>query len=363
MSRVITDQAAFLIEARDTLKEVEGLKQLSEKLEIEEKRLEKALASEKKAVADAIAVTIKKRKEEIAASYDKEIGKDQEKLKKIRGKREKAKNQGIKERIEEETAELREQNEELKTQTKTLFRQNRVPGFCNSLFYYAIYFPRGLMEILIFVLTIAVCFFAIPIGIYALLPVQKLLYGVLIFVITVLVSVGLYVMIGNYTKVPHMESLRKGRAARNLIIINNKKIKKIIHNVKKDKNEDFYDLENFDDEIAQLDGQIAAIGRRKQEALTNFENVTKNIISDEIMGNSQERLDQLETQFAQTTEELKETEALIKARNIFITDNYEIYVGKEFLQMDRMNRLIEIISNEEAENITEAIQVYKNGKN
>ena len=57
-------------------------------LEAQEKRLERTLEAEKKAVADAIHSTIRRRNEEICSSYDKEIAKGQERLKKIRSKRE-----------------------------------------------------------------------------------------------------------------------------------------------------------------------------------------------------------------------------------------------------------------------------------
>ena len=43
-----------------------------------------------------------------------------------------------------------------------------MPGLCNSTFYYALFYPRGLKEILIFLVSILVCFLAIPCGLYFL---------------------------------------------------------------------------------------------------------------------------------------------------------------------------------------------------
>ena len=363
MSRVITDQTAFLMEAKDTLKELDDLKAYGERLLIEEKRLEKAIASEKKAVLDSITVTVKKRKEEISASYDKEMSKDQEKLKKIRAKREKAKNQGVKERIEGETAELTEDNRQLQLQIKTLFKQHRVPSFCNSSFYYSLYFTKGIREMLTFLFTILVCFLATPCGIYYFFAPKELIYLVAIYFGTIFIFGGSYFIINNMTKIRHLDALRQGRLIKNMIYVNHKKMKIITNSVKKDKNDAFYDLENFDDALAQLEGQITLTGKRKQEALSNFENVTKNIIADEITGNSQERIIQLEEQFTQTVDQLKETEATIKEQSIYITDNYEVYLGREFLQEEKLDKLIEIISSQQAVNISEAIQYYKNYKN
>ena len=75
--------------------------------------MKKALDTEKKQMTDAVGSTVKKRRDDINSSYDAEINKAQDQLKKARAKREKAKNQGMKERIAEETSELHEYNKEL----------------------------------------------------------------------------------------------------------------------------------------------------------------------------------------------------------------------------------------------------------
>lgn len=118
---------------------------------------------------DEISLTIKKRQEEITASYDKEIGKEQDRLKKAKGKREKAKNQGMKERIAEETAPLYDHNREMRIKMKSLFQKERVPSFCRSTWYYALYMPRSLKEVGILFLAVLIFFAALPWGIYLLI--------------------------------------------------------------------------------------------------------------------------------------------------------------------------------------------------
>ena len=61
--------------------------------------MEDQLRTREKAVADTIARTVKARGEEIARSYDAELGKTEDQLKKVKAKREKARNQGIKGRM------------------------------------------------------------------------------------------------------------------------------------------------------------------------------------------------------------------------------------------------------------------------
>lgn len=294
------------------------------------------------------------------SSYDSEIGKLQEKLKKIRARREKAKNQGMKDRIKEETVELHEHNRELRVRMKTLFQSQRVPSFCQSGFYYALYFPRGFREIITFLLTFAVCFLLVPYGVYSMLPDKKTLYLVLIYVAAIFVFGGIYTVVGNATKGRHQSALQEGRSIRSLINSNNKKIRVITASIKRDRNEAIYNLEKFDDEIAQLEQEMAQTIRKKKEALNTFENVTKMIIADEITGNSKAKIESLQAAYEDAGSRLRYTETIVKEKKIFITDTYESYVGKEFLTAERLEELRRILESGEAGNISEAIEVYKN---
>lgn len=358
MAQTITDFKTFLEDAKEAVAELSDFTKKEEQLRLEEMRLEKSLEAEQKAVQDSINQTVKKRREEMENSYDAEIGKLQEKLKKIRTRREKAKNQGMKERIREETEELHEHNRELRVRMKTLFQSQRVPAFCGSSYYYALYFPRGMKEIFTFLLTFAVCFLLVPYGVYSVLPDKKTLYLVLIYVAAILVFGGLYTVVGNATKGRHQSALEEGRTIRSLINSNNKKIRLITASIKKDRNEAIYNLEKFDDEIAQLEQEMSEIIRKKKEALNTFENVTKTIIADEITGNSKAKIDDLKAAYEAAGSQLRYTETIVKEKKIFITDTYESYVGKDFLTTDRLEELKRILESGEAGNISEAIEVY-----
>ena len=355
MAQTITDFKSFLEDAKEAVTELSDFTKKEEQLRMEELRLEKSLEAEQKAVQDAISMTVKKRREEMESSYDSEIGKLQEKLKKIRARREKAKNQGMKDRIKEETVELHEH-----IRMKTLFQSQRVPSFCQSGFYYALYFPRGFREIITFLLTFAVCFLLVPYGVYSMLPDKKTLYVVLIYVAAIFVFGGIYTVVGNATKGRHQSALQEGRSIRSLINSNNKKIRVITASIKRDRNEAIYNLEKFDDEIAQLEQEMAQTIRKKKEALNTFENVTKMIIADEITGNSKAKIESLQAAYEDAGSRLRYTETIVKEKKIFITDTYESYVGKEFLTAERLEELRRILESGEAGNISEAIEVYKN---
>lgn len=360
MAQTITDFNTFLQDAKDSVLELTEFKKQEESLKQEEDSLERSLESEKKAVADAISLTVKKRREEICASYDNEIMKTQDKLKKIRGKREKARNQGVKERIEEETRELHSYNQELRVRMKSLFQKDRVPKICSTNFYYALYFTRGIKESLTLLLTIAICFLIVPYGLYMLLPVKHTGFLIGIYFICIILFGGLYTAIGNSTRGRHMEALKEGRTIRNLIFSNNKKVKLITNSIKRDKDEAVYNLEKFDDEIAQLEQDLSDMTGKKKDALNTFENVTRTIIADEITSNSREKIENLKADYETVAGRLRYTETIVKEKNMYITDTYESYVGKDFMWLDRLEELRVILEAKEAVNISEAIEVYKN---
>lgn len=359
MAQPITDYTSFFIGAKQSIQELEELKQKEKMLLDLEKQLENSLKTKKKEVAETISLTVKKRSDEIAKSYDAEIAKTQDRIKKVRGKREKAKNQGEKERIAEETQSLLNENEELRSQMKAIFHANHVPGYCKSNLYYSLFFTKGFKEFLTLLMTLVICFIAIPVGIYFMIPDRKTWLLIVIYVLAILIFGGLYVLIGNSTKMKHMEELKEGRLIRNKIKANKKQMKKIEKSIRKDKDEAVYNLQLFDDEIAQLEQDLAQLERQKKDALNTFNNVTKTIISDEINGNHKEEIDQMESDYNKTVSDLKETQDAAKIKALYITDNYEIYAGKEFMVMEKLAALEEIIESGKATNISDAITAFK----
>lgn len=359
MPQPITDYGAFFDAAKQAVQELDELKQKEKMLQNLEKQLESSFKTKQKQVSETIALTVKKRSDEIAKSYDTEIAKTQELLKKVRGKREKARNQGEKERIADETQGLKQENGELKERMKTIFRANHVPGYCTGNLYYSLYFTKGLKELLVLFLMLMLCFLLIPCGVYLVLPQKKTMYLIMIYLVDILVFGGLYVKIGNSTKMKHMDCLKEGRAIRNQIKANKKEMKKIAKSIRKDKNETVYNLEKFDDEIAQLEQDKLQAERQKKEALNTFETVTKTIISDEIMENHKEEMGQMESDLVKTAAELRDTQSAARAKALYITDHFEVYAGKEYMTLEKLEVLEEMIVSGKAANLSDAIINYK----
>ena len=143
---------------------------------------------------------------------------------------------------------------------------------------------------------------------------------------------------------------------------NEKKIKVITHSIEKDGNEDIYDLEKYDDEIACAQQELSDIAAKKKDAISSFENVTKNIIADEIEGSHKAEIEEKEQKLKEVNNNLAELENSIRQQNIHITDTYGPYLGKEYLDTDKLMELSRIIQAGTASNITEAIEMDKNGE-
>lgn len=362
MEQQTTDQVAFLIQARTALEELGVVKDREKQLKIDEIKVGKTLEVEKRTLEETINAAVRKRREAIASSYDAEMDKVEDKLKKARVKREKAKNQGMKERIAEETADLRSENRDVQMQIRTLFKQKHIPSYCNTGWYYALFFPRHLGEILVFLITVLVCFLALPYGGYMLVPERQPLHLVGIYFLAVLVFGGLYILITNRTKARHMETLKEARVMRDHIFSNNRKIRLITRSIQRDKNEKMYNLEKYDDEISQLEQEIQTIAARKQEAFNSFEQVTKTIISDEILAGAKPRIEELTARYREIRQDIAGTETEIKEKNMEITEKYAGYLGKEYMDPMKIGELMEIIRSGRASNISEAIEAAKEAR-
>ena len=341
---VITDYGTFLREAKSAVQELDRMKEQQERLARQLKQDQKALEAGKKQVEDAIAQTTKKRKNDITAGYDKELSKGQERLKKARSKREKAKSQGVKERIVEETADLRDDNRRIRLQIRTLFQQEHVPAFCNTGWYYALYFPRWPGEFLQLAAAVLVCFLLIPYGIYAAIPAHGALYLALVYFVCAVGFGGLYVVIGNRTRDRCAQALKEGRQLRDEMRGNN--------------------LEKYDDEIAQIEQSMKEMAAKKKDALNAFETVTRNIIADEITEGSREKLESMKRQCEEEEKQLKELENAVKDQNLHITDCYGSYIAREFLTPEKLDELADRMQNGTASSLSEAMeQLKKNAHN
>ncbi len=352
----------FLEEAKLALIALEEATNRRQTLATEEKRLEKLIAVEEKAKADEIAMTVKKRKEDVSSDFDRQIAVVQERLRKLKQKKDKAKTAGMKERIKDETGDLSDQIMELTNNYRTLFSQNRVPRICDGNMFYIFFMTHGVWQWLIVCMTVVLLLFALPYGIFTLFDLQKPYLLSLLHLIFFAFIMGIYQWINAKIKYRYYDVLKQGLNIKNQIRFHKKKIRIITSSIRRDDDEERYDLGAFNYDIAKTEAEIEDLASKKRDALSTFEAVTRRVIQDELTESYRERIQQLKAEKTATEAALVQAEELVKNRSMRVTGNYGGLLPKEYLNAPSIDRLIEILRREEATSISEAVNLYRSKK-
>ena len=357
----------YLREALQKVQEVDAKKAALASARQESKRLKKQIAQLSKEKNEEMTTTIKKRKAEIHAAYDKELDVIRGKVKKTDASRLKHKERQQDERYDVETVDFRKEIEVCEMEIKNILKQNHIMRFCRRDLFYSLFLPRGAKDILILFLTAALCLFVLPfVGCllvkYVLLKnaASLAVYYVLIFVCFVCLSFIVYLLIVNRTKVRYPAQLKECRNQKMKIRAIKKQMRAVRNKIEKDKDESGYDLSSFDDQLAVYQQEMDKIGAQRKQALLQFEEEKRAMVEAEIAGPYEEKIRACEEQLKKEEDLIDQQTSALAALRLAITDEYEAYLGKEFVNEERLEILISIME-EGAATIGDAIQVY-NGK-
>ena len=97
--------------------------------------------------------------------------------------------------------------------------------------------------------------------------------------------------------------------------------------------------------------------------MTTFENSTKLVITEEITLRYQEEINNLKNDYATIYAQIRDMEEKVKEMSMNIVSNYEAYLGKEFMAIDKLDQLADIMNNNDLSTISEAINFYKGESN
>ena len=283
---------------------------------------------------------------------------DREKLKEVQNKRDKAKLAGVKERIAAETAHIHKENEALKNQVKDAFAQENIPMFCNSRIYIALYRTKRMTDVLIYLLCIALVYAAVPF-LLSVIPQFPLWGMILYYVVVILIQSFTNKMIVEKTLVRHAETIDMAKKLKEQIRSNHKKMKKIAKNIKTDSNEEMYGLHEFDDKMNEIREDMKRIEQEKEKALEDFEMTVKPDIIAEIEGRENERINAMKAELDKKSAENLKLENLIKEQRIYISSNYEAYLGKEYVTVEKLTELKQVMISGGAATVAQALAVYR----
>lgn len=121
-----------------------------------------------------------------------------------------------------------------------------------------------------------------------------------------------------------------------------------------------YGLESFDHKINDLHDSISSTENEKQKALKEFEETVKPDILEEIQNRYADKLELMNSELAKKKDEYTKLDDLIKQQRIYISSNYEAYLGREFIDKDKLAELDNIMKGGTCTTIAQAIAEYKN---
>lgn len=328
-----------------------------EQANVECQKLQKEAEAEEKLMNDNIEFTIKKRREQIVINFDNEISKFQDKLKKAKSERDKKKDTEVRKRILEETKDLVSENKNIKEEYRTYMAQNGLSRIWDNKLFYSLFFPRKLSEVLIMMVFWVVGIIAIPALICTLMGSAFWLLKTFVVLIYVALFILIYAFVYRFAKDDYKEYFMYVRGKQALIETNNKKIAAIKRDIRSDKDEEQYNLGKYDKEIGNIQANIDDVVSRKNDALNEFDKTTSIEIGNEIYRHDIVSIQEKKQRITELSNYLKESEDKLKEINLNISTNYAAYLGAENLALDKIDKLLSIMSEQGASTVGDAVNI------
>lgn len=343
--------------AKQLLNDLDEAEKDKTRLTGELKQSEKAYSSMEKSVAEGITTALKKKKEEIAATYDRELSQYQDQIDVCKTERAKAKANAIAQRIQVETAPLNQQNQQLEAQIELKFKENKVPVVCKKRAISMLFFPKNSRDWTIDILVGVGLIFFIPLF-FSLAISNRLVLAFTFFVyVGALFTVYLYLLHKYMLKFAgvneEVEELRKQ------IRINNKNKQLMTNRIKKSQDETGYNLGSFDDKITGIQQVMQNTVEKRQEALENFESEIRHQITADITAANKDELLGLQQEFESKRQELSDKKEEIEQIEKQLKEEYETVFGKDLLYKQRLNKFDSFCQENADLSLEEALTQYR----
>ena len=343
--------------AKQLLNDLDEAEKDKTRLTGELKQSEKAYSSMEKSVAEGITTALKKKKEEIAATYDRELSQYQDQIDVCKTERAKAKANAIAQRIQVETAPLNQQNQQLEAQIELKFKENKVPVVCKKRAISMLFFPKNSRDWTIDILVGVGLIFFIPLF-FSLAISNRLVLAFTFFVyVGALFTVYLYLLHKYMLKFAgvneEVEELRKQ------IRINNKNKQLMTNRIKKSQDETGYNLGSFDDKITSIQQVMQNAVEKRQEALENFESEIRHQITADITAANKDELLGLQQEFESKRQELSDKKEEIEQIEKQLKEEYEPVFGKDLLYKQRLNKFDSFCQENADLSLEEALTQYR----
>lgn len=343
--------------AKQLLNDLDEAQKDKTRLTGELKQSEKAYSSMEKSVAEGITTALKKKKEEIAATYDRELSQYQDQIDVCKTERAKAKANAIAQRIQVETAPLNQQNQQLEAQIELKFKENKVPVVCKKRAISMLFFPKNGKDWTIDILVGVGLMFLVPLFFSLAISNRFVLAFTFFLYAGVLFAAYLYLLHKFMLKFAgvneEVEELRKQ------VRINNKNKQLMTNRIKKSQDETGYNLGGFDDKIAGIQQVMQDTVAKRQEALENFESEIRHQITADITAANKDELLGLQQEFESKRQELADKKESIEEIEKQLKEEYEPVFGKDLLYKQRLNKFDSFCQENADLSLEEALTQYR----
>lgn len=346
-----------LNEILDELNKREVLKKELKEISSNGKKLERTLEDSKKEYEKAKIDDVAKAKEEYISEEVTKIGQTESEIKKIKSNRNKAKQRGIKDRITNETKDLVNENREYHRTIRKTLKENDLPSYCDSSWFYTMYCTQGMKQVLIKMAVFIFTLIIIPLIIVKCTDVFWF-FEILLFIAIDVIVITVFITILLLTKDKDNGTLEAMREYRDKISDNSEKIKAIKKNIKLDNDESKYNLDSFDDEIQKKSDKLERLHEERDRKSEEFENEKKEDILksvsekyEPIISSNNDDIEKNKTELEKKNEEIAASDKIIAEYGEFIPEN--------ILTCDGIKKLITSINEGQAKDIKEAIELAK----
>ena len=351
----ISMDRAVLREALDAVNTLNADRQQLKQYNETKRKLDKDLSTLTRNIEKEKNDTVRGKRQEIESGFDKQIRDVEREISDINSQRQKARADGVKNRIADSTAAPRQEIAGIKEQMNEYVKEQQAPSIMKSRAYYTLFSPINTADWIVDLVLAA-----IGVGAIILAYVKQASLPVFLIVLGAVVALAAaYMAIAGKTKDRYHEVMVACKNMFREIALREKNIKELTKNIQNDKDDSAYDLGGFDNELQVKSQQKEALGAQKAEALDQFDNVTKNTLTGEIDAKYSEDLSTLQTRIAENTDAVNTFTERVAAGESGLNQAFADKLGAKNLSREKIERMIGLIDSGEVRSLHDAVSRMK----
>lgn len=325
-------------------------------------QIEKEIKDRKDNYRNEIEAILKEKRKEILGESDAKLAELNDKCTILCEKFDKEKGLNVTKRIIAETEDLQVQNDKIDAETIAKIKSAKIPKMCTTTLFSSLFMPVIGKEGAIMALVLFIILGPIPIGIYFGLIYPYFYDGShfmlsMVYLIDAVFFGGIYLVVNNAVKERYFQPLKELGELRKRKHFNNIKIKRNSKLVIKNPDECFYGLEDLQKEIRDVQNEIVKVLDVRKEEEEKYELKVEVQTKEEVRIRYEADLEELRAKKTELEEEKRRITTEYRFMEHVLQKEYGQFLGKENMNRETIDRLIEFIKLGEAKTIGDAITI------